>query len=343
VEEDLERLRAEVAELREQDLVRHYPLVKGTLLRRRVGTVRAVDGVGFDIREGETLGLVGESGCGKTTTLMEILELAAPQRGRIAVLGRDTSRMGARDRMAVRRDMQVVFQDPLASLDPRMTVYDILAEPLRAHGRRDPGPRIGELLGLVGLEPGHAARYPLDFSGGQRQRVGIARALALEPRLVVLDEPVSALDVSIQAGVLNLLEELRARLGLSYLFVAHDLAVVRHIADRVAVMYLGRIAEIGRADGVYDTPLHPYTRALLSAVPLPDPTLERSRRRILLEGDLPSPADPPSGCRFRTRCPLFRTLGEADGRRCVEEEPQVRRLADDHCVSCHFAERIDAV
>ncbi len=326
-----------------EDLVKHYPLVKGTLLRRRVGTVRAVDGVGFDVRGGETLGLVGESGCGKTTTLMEILELAAPQSGRIVVLGRDTSRMGARDRMAVRRDMQVVFQDPLASLDPRMTVYDILAEPLRAHGRRDPGPRIGELLGLVGLEPGHAARYPQDFSGGQRQRVGIARALALEPRLVVLDEPVSALDVSIQAGVLNLLEELRTRLGLSYLFVAHDLAVVRHIADRVAVMYLGRIAEIGRAGGVYDSPMHPYTRALLSAIPLPDPVLERSRRRVLLEGDLPSPADPPSGCRFRTRCPLFKALDETVRRRCVDEEPQVRQLGDDHGVSCHFAERIDAV
>ncbi|WP_344918600.1 ABC transporter ATP-binding protein [Streptosporangium oxazolinicum] len=326
-----------------EDLVRHYPLVKGTLLRRRVGTVRAVDGVSLDVREGETLGLVGESGCGKTTTLMEILELAAPQHGRITVLGHDTSGMSARDRMAVRRDMQIVFQDPLASLDPRMTVYDILAEPLRAHGARRPGPRIGELLDLVGLEPGHAARYPQDFSGGQRQRIGIARALALEPRLVVLDEPVSALDVSIQAGVLNLLEELRTRLGLSYLFVAHDLAVVRHIADRVAVMYLGRIAEIGRVGGVYDSPMHPYTRALLSAIPLPDPVLERSRRRILLEGDLPSPADPPSGCRFRTRCPLFKALGETDRRRCVDEEPQVRRLGDDHGVSCHFAERIDAV
>ena len=326
-----------------EDLVKHYPLFTGTLLRRRVGTVRAVDGVGFDIREGETLGLVGESGCGKTTTLMEILELAAPQRGRITVLGHETSRMGARDRMAVRRDMQVVFQDPLASLDPRMTVYDILAEPLRAHGERDPGPRIGELLDLVGLEPGHAARYPQDFSGGQRQRIGIARALAPQPRLVVLDEPVSALDVSIQAGVLNLLEELRSRLGLSYLIVAHDLAVVRHIADRVAVMYLGKIAEIGRVGGVYDTPLHPYTRALLSAVPLPDPTRERSRERVLLEGDLPNPADPPSGCRFRTRCPLFKTLGETTGRRCVDEEPRIRWFGGDHGVSCHFAERADAV
>ncbi|MFI6507933.1 dipeptide ABC transporter ATP-binding protein [Streptosporangium sp. NPDC050855] len=322
-----------------EDLVRHHPLMKGTFLRRRVGTVRAVDGVGFDVREGETLGLVGESGCGKTTTLMEILELAAPQRGRITVLGHDTSRMTARDRMAVRRDVQVVFQDPMASLDPRMSVYDILAEPLRTHGRRDPGPRIRELLDLVGLEPSHAARYPQDLSGGQRQRVGIARALALEPRLVVLDEPVSALDVSIQAGVLNLLEELRARLGLSYLFVAHDLAVVRHIADRVAVMYLGAIVEIGRVERVYDTPLHPYTRALLSAIPLPDPLLERSRRRIVLDGDLPGPADPPSGCRFRTRCPLFRTLDEAGRGRCAGEEPPIRSLGEDHGVACHFAER----
>ncbi|MER7213011.1 ABC transporter ATP-binding protein [Streptosporangium sp. NPDC000239] len=324
-------------------LTRHYPLLRGALFRRRVGTVHAVDGISFDIRQGETLGLVGESGCGKTTTLMEILELARPQRGAIVVLGHDTSALGARERMAVRRDMQVVFQDPLASLDPRMTVYDIIAEPLRAHGVKDPGPRIQELLGLVGLDPGHAGRYPQDFSGGQRQRIGIARALALEPRLVVLDEPVSALDVSIQAGVVNLLESLKRRLGLSYLFVAHDLAVVRHIADRIAVMYLGRIAEIGRVGAVYDAPMHPYTQALLSAVPLPDPRRERSRRRVLLEGDLPSPAEPPSGCRFRTRCPLFRTLDETGQSRCVNEEPQVRPVGEDHGVSCHFAEKVEVV
>ncbi|WP_309298437.1 ABC transporter ATP-binding protein [Streptosporangium carneum] len=324
-------------------LVKNYPLMKGAIFRRRVGTVHAVDGISFDIRETETLGLVGESGCGKTTTLMEILELATPQRGTIVVLGRDTSTIGARERMAVRRDMQVVFQDPLASLDPRMTVYDIVAEPLRAHGVPNPGPRVRELLGLVGLDPGHAARYPQDFSGGQRQRVGIARALALEPRLVVLDEPVSALDVSIQAGVINLLEDLKSRLGLSYLFVAHDLAVVRHIADRVAVMYLGKIAEIGRVGEVYDTPMHPYTQALLSAIPLPDPRKERSRRRILLEGDLPSPAEPPSGCRFRTRCPKFRTLDEIGRSRCVNEEPQVRPFGEDHGVSCHFAEKLEVV
>ncbi len=325
------------------DLTKHHPLMKGTLFRRRVGTVHAVDGISFDIREMETLGLVGESGCGKTTTLMEILELTRPQRGTIAVLGHDTSAVGARERMAIRRDLQVVFQDPLASLDPRMTVYDLIAEPLRAHGFRDPGRRIRELLGLVGLEPGHAARYPQDFSGGQRQRIGIARALALEPRLVVLDEPVSALDVSIQAGVINLLEDLKGRLGLSYLFVAHDLAVVRHIADRVAVMYLGKIAEIGRVDEVYDAPMHPYTQALLSAVPVPDPRKERSRRRILLEGDLPSPADPPSGCRFRTRCPKFKILDETGRSRCVNEEPQVRPLGQDHGASCHFAEKLDVV
>ncbi|MGW0062325.1 dipeptide ABC transporter ATP-binding protein [Streptosporangium sandarakinum] len=324
-------------------LVRHYPLTKGTLLRRRIGTVQAVDGVSFDVRERETLALVGESGCGKTTTLMEILRLARPQRGTVTVLGRDTAALGARDRMAIRRDLQVVFQDPMASLDPRMTVYDIVAEPLRTHGVRRPGPRVRELLRLVGLEPGHAARHPQDFSGGQRQRVGIARALALEPRLVVLDEPVSALDVSIRAGVLDLLADLKARLGLSYLFVAHDLAVVRHLADRVAVMYLGVIAEIGRVERVYAAPLHPYTRALLSAVPVPDPGAERSRRHILLEGDLPSPADPPSGCRFRTRCPLFRMLNGAEQARCVGERPPLRMLDDDHAASCHFAERSGAI
>jgi peptide/nickel transport system ATP-binding protein len=318
-------------------LTKHYPVTKGALVRRRVGTVRAVDRVSFDVREGETLGLVGESGCGKTSTLMEILRLVRPAAGRIAVLGRDTARLTAAERLAIRRDMQVVFQDPMASLDPRMTVHDILAEPLRTHRFGPPGPRVRELLGLVGLGEGDAARYPGEFSGGQRQRIGIARALALEPKLVVLDEPVSALDVSIQAGVINLLDDLRTRLGLSYLLVAHDLAVVRHIADRVAVMYLGRIAEIGRADRVYTTPAHPYTEALLSAIPVPDPVTERARRRILLAGDLSGEAVPAGGCGFRARCPRFAVLGAGERARCATEEPEIRWSGVDQGVACHYA------
>ena len=253
------------------DLVKTFPLTKGAVFKRRVGTVHAVDGISFDIREGETLGLVGESGCGKTTTLMEILGLEAPEEGRIVVLGRDTAELGRNDRKDVRRDLQVVFQDPMASLDPRMPIFDILAEPLRynGHPRGEIEGRVQELLDLVGLEAAHANRYPRNFSGGQRQRIGIARALALEPRLLVLDEPVSALDVSIQAGVLNLLDKLRAQLGLAYLFVAHDLSVVRHIANRVAVMYLGRLVEVGDVGEVFDHPQHPYTQALLSAIPSP--------------------------------------------------------------------------
>ncbi len=319
--------------------------MKGSILRRQVGTVYAVDGVSFDVREGETLGLVGESGCGKTTTLLEILELRAPQAGRIVVLGHDASALDNGERRRLRRDIQVVFQDPMASLDPRMPVGDILREPLDAHDWDDARitARIHELLELVGLEPGHAARFPHQFSGGQRQRISIARALALEPSVLVLDEPVSALDVSIRAGVINLLAELRARLGLSYLFVAHDLSVVRHIADRVAVMYLGRIAEIGEVDRVYGSPAHPYTQALLSAIPIPDPVKERSRRRILLDGDLPSPTDPPSGCRFRTRCTTFARIGEDARRRCVEDEPQLEDVADDQRAACHYAERVGVI
>jgi peptide/nickel transport system ATP-binding protein len=325
-----------------RDLVKSYPLMKGAVLRRRVGEVRAVDGISFDIREGETLGLVGESGCGKTTTIMEILNLEAPTSGRIQVLGSDTADMSKADKFAIRRDLQVVFQDPMASLDPRLPVGDILAEPMRAHAmdaeqvRR----RVRELLALVGLRPEHINRYPQAFSGGQRQRVGIARALALEPKIVVLDEPVSALDVSVRAGIINLLERLRAQLGLSYLFVAHDLAVVRHIADRVAVMYLGRLVEIGSVTEVFDRPAHPYTQALLSAVPLPDPQKERQRRRIVLHGDLPNPADPPSGCRFRTRCQKFaHELSDAERRRCVDEPPALepRTGGSDHLDACHYA------
>jgi peptide/nickel transport system ATP-binding protein len=331
--------------LEARDLVRHYPLMKGAVFKRQVGAVQAVDGISFDVRDGETLGLVGESGCGKSTTLLEVLELAAPQAGRIVVLGRDTAELSASERRALRRDVNIVFQDPMASLDPRMPVSDILAEPMRTHGMDGAkvSARIRELLRLVGLNPEHAGRYPQQFSGGQRQRIGIARALALEPELLVLDEPVSALDVSIQAGVINLLEDLRARLGLSYLFVAHDLAVVRHIADRIAVMYLGKIVEIGDVTRVYESASHPYTQALLSAIPLPDPHKERARRRILLEGDLPSPADPPSGCRFRTRCPKFAALDDGRRRRCLEEEPPLYGLADDHSAACHYAEAVKVV
>ncbi|MEM9562252.1 MAG: ABC transporter ATP-binding protein [Actinomycetota bacterium] len=326
------------AVLEVNDLVKTFPLTRGAVLKRRVGTVRAVDGVTFDVREGETLGLVGESGCGKTTTLMQILGLQAPEAGRVVVLGRDTSSLRRRQRKEVRRDLQVVFQDPMASLDPRMPIYDILAEPLVYNGypKKRIEARVAELLDLVGLEAAHANRYPRNFSGGQRQRIGIARALALEPRLLVLDEPVSALDVSIQAGVLNLLDKLRAQLGLAYLFVAHDLAVVRHIADRVAVMYLGRLVEVGDVRQVFDHPEHPYTQALLSAIPIPDPGKERHRRRILLTGDLPSPADPPDGCRFHTRCPLYQTLDEADQQRCRTESPMVDAVTDERQSACWF-------
>jgi peptide/nickel transport system ATP-binding protein len=331
--------------LRVDDLIKHYPVSTGAVFRRRVGTVHAVDGVGFDIRAGETLALVGESGCGKTTTLMEILGLEAPERGAVEVLGRDVRGLTAKDLTALRRDVQVVFQDPVASLDPRMPVADILAEPLVTHRvpRDEVRRRIPALLQLVGLRPEYASRYPAEFSGGQRQRIGIARALALEPKLLVLDEPVSALDVSIQAGIINLLEDLRVRLGLAYLFVAHDLSVVRHIADRVAVMYLGRIVEIGDVRTVFRAPEHPYTQALLSAIPVPDPAVERSRERILLTGDLPSPAEPPSGCRFRSRCFRYAALGAGDRQRCENDDPRLEpppgkaRDTHDHEVACHFA------
>ncbi|WP_172119882.1 ABC transporter ATP-binding protein [Actinomyces faecalis] len=332
--------RAEV--LRVTEMVKEFPLMKGAVFKRRVGTVHAVDGVSFDIREGETLAIVGESGCGKTTTLMEVLGLQAPQSGKIVVLGKDTGELSRSQRKEVRQDLQIVFQDPMASLDPRLPIFDILAEPLRANGwkKDDIAPRVEELMGLVGLEPSHANRYPRNFSGGQRQRIGIARALALQPRLLVLDEPVSALDVSIQAGVINLLDELRATMGLGYLFVAHDLSVVRHIADRVAVMYLGKIVEVGDVDAIFDAPAHPYTQALLSAIPIPDPAKERTRSRILLQGDMPSPASPPSGCRFRTRCPKFASVLSEDQRlACLGEMPGFTPQGEDHEVACYYPEQ----
>ncbi|MEZ0091101.1 dipeptide ABC transporter ATP-binding protein [Streptacidiphilus sp. EB129] len=331
--------------LRVDNLTKHFPLLKGQVFKRQVGTVRAVDGLTFDIREGETFALVGESGCGKTTTLLEILELPTKQVGSVTVLGKETKSLNGRSRREIRRDLQVVFQDPMASLDSRMPVGDVLAEPLKTHGwsKDRIQARIPELLSLVGLLPEHAERYPTEFSGGQRQRIGIARALALDPKLIVLDEPVSALDVSIQAGVINLLDELKAKLSLSYLFVAHDLSVIRHIADRVAVMYLGRIVELGSAEAVFDAPSHPYTQALLSAVPLPDPHKERERRRILLTGDLPSPADVPSGCRFRTRCPKFLGLSEGEAERCRTEDPASQVMSADHTAACHYAAALEVV
>ena len=328
--------------LRVQDLIKHHPLMKGAVFRRRVGTVSAVDGIDFDIREGETLALVGESGCGKSSTLMEVMSLDRPQRGSVEVMGREVGTLSRSEKFGLRRDMQIVFQDPMSSLDPRMPVFDIIAEPLRTHkvAAREVTERVYELISLVGLDIEHATRFPAEFSGGQRQRIGIARALALEPKLLVLDEPVSALDVSIQAGVINLLEELQAKLGLAYLFVAHDLSVVRHIADRVAVMYLGKIVEIGDTKSIYTRPSHPYTQALLSAIPVPDPERERTRTHIVLEGDLPSPANPPSGCSFRTRCQKFITLSESDQEQCMSVEPTIQPTnGGDQGSACHFAER----
>jgi peptide/nickel transport system ATP-binding protein len=316
-----------------------FPIKSGILLDRHIGDIKAVDDVTLTIRRGETLGLVGESGCGKSTVGRTILRLYEPTAGRIVFDGKDITKLSQNEIRPLRRRMQMVFQDPYASLNPRHSVGRIVGEPLRVHrlaGRKETGRRVRQLLEIVGLPTDAATRYPHEFSGGQRQRIGLARSLALNPDFIVCDEPVSALDVSIQAQIINLLENLQADFELTYLFIAHDLAVVRHISDRIAVMYLGKIVEISEAAELYDNPLHPYTIALLSAVPIPDPVIERERETILLAGDLPSPANPPPACRFHTRCPYVQPT------RCRDDEPLLRRLAPDHVVACHWAEDIKA-
>jgi peptide/nickel transport system ATP-binding protein len=321
-----------------EDLRVWFPIRSGIVLDRHVGDVKAVDGFSIDIHRGETLGLVGESGCGKSTVGRALLRLYEPTSGRIVFDGQDISHLSESELRPLRRRMQMIFQDPYASLNPRHSVGRMVGEPLRVHGisrGREASRRVRELLEIVGLPADAASRYPHEFSGGQRQRIGLARALALNPDFVVCDEPVSALDVSIQAQIVNLLEALQKDFDLTYLFIAHDLAVVRHISDRIAVMYLGQIMELSPADDLYDNPLHPYTISLLSAIPIPDPAVERARESILLQGDLPSPANPPVACRFHTRCPYVQPT------RCRDEEPVLRPL-DNHLVKCHWAEEIKA-
>ena len=320
--------------LRVENLVKYFGVEQGVISSKIGKKVHAADDVSFSVRAGETLGLVGESGCGKSTTGRCLIRLLDVTSGSITFDGTDVVALKGKTLQAFRRDVQFIFQDPYASLNPRMTIGELVAEPLVVHGigtKAERQARVKELLDVVGLNPEHINRYPHEFSGGQRQRIGIARSLALQPRLIICDEPVSALDVSIQAQVINLLDELQDTFGLTYVFIAHDLSVVRHISDRVAVMYVGKIVETGDWKGLYDEPHHPYTQSLLSAVPVPDPEKQRSRQRIILQGDVPSPIDPPTGCRFHTRCPI------AQFPRCKDEVPELRTIGPDHEVACHFA------
>ena len=316
--------------LRVENLKKYFPITRG-VFQRHVGDIKAVDGINFFVRQGETLGLVGESGCGKSTTGRTILQLYRPTDGRVYFEGQDLTQLKGEQLRRMRRQMQMIFQDPYASLNPRMTVGSIIGEPLEVHGLargKEKRERVQELLHLVGLNPYFINRYPHEFSGGQRQRIGVARALALNPSFIVCDEPVSSVDVSIQAQIVNLLEDLQAQFGMAYLFIAHDLSMVRHISNRVAVMYLGKIVELTDRDELYSHPLHPYTQALLSAVPIPDPVLEERRQRIILEGDVPSPAHPPEGCNFNTRCPVVMDV-------CKQEDPEFKEVSSEHWVACH--------
>ena len=327
--------------MRTEDLRVHFPITQGLILERRVGAVRAVDGVSLEVRRGETLGLVGESGCGKSTFARAVIRLLDATDGKIFFDGVDVTALDGDGLRRMRRRMQMIFQDPYASLNPRMTIGSMLAEPLRVHGiatGAQAAKRAQQLVEIVGLPRNAINRYPHEFSGGQRQRAGIARALAVQPEFIAADEAVSALDVSIQAQIINLLAELQREFNLTYLFIAHDLSVVRHISDRIAVMYLGEVVELSPSRELYEKPLHPYTVALVSAVPIPDPKVETRRKRMILRGDVPSPANPPSGCRFHTRCWLRRELGDPE--RCVTESPELRQMAPGHGVACHFAEEL---
>jgi oligopeptide transport system ATP-binding protein len=318
--------------VRVENLVKHFPIHQGILVQRQVGAVKAVDGISFDIKQGETLGLVGESGCGKSTTGRAILQLHKPTSGKVYYKDDELGSVNETQMRKLRKDMQIIFQDPYASLNPRMTIGDIIAEPLEIHKIGTPNERqerVRELLNLVRLNPFFIKRYPHEFSGGQRQRIGVARALALNPEFIVCDEPISALDVSVQAQVVNLLDELQSKFDLTYLFIAHDLSMVRHISDRIAVMYLGKLVELTDKDTLFFNRMHPYSIALLSAVPIPDPIKERQRKRIILEGDVPSPTNPPSGCRFNTRCPIAQE-------RCKIEDPPFEEKEPGHWVACHF-------